>query len=577
MKIKMIASLIMATSLSSAAYADCFGNVYAMNAGRGHVGFMIDVQEDKQLTGVYNGDRALKESRALFSSSAMAYDKNTNRIYYVSTPRPDDYHVDGLDDETVAKEFSNLDFHASRVKNNQLAYFDPETNQHTIVAEVPNVFRMAFNPATGTLFASDNRKVFTIDPVDGSTTAVGNFETNMVAGGFTNWGDFVFYDNKLLLVSNTRSFSIDTSDASSTLDSFHYIDFVTAATLDQNGQLLIATKNQNVTGNINSTGLWRLNPETGEKVSVGLFPSRISAMATNTQETYKCYDETVFPSETIVEVTGVTGDTVTEGQSATFNVNFDKELKASKEVTLALKDGTAFSGTDYSRDVSVIFDETNSVDVTLTDTGVKVTVPPGVSSIRVVVSTIDDNTDEDDKTFSLDAWINDDQSDKASALATIKDNDEPLGACSSGVKLQMAASGDGAWSYFGVDCNKSDVYFNAAGLYSDSARHTRVSWTTDYGSFSTTNYDRNNGGIRGYVGVTEIKTLKTLTVNGSSTIKPACQHGDVRGTPLSYVYTGSITIKADGTQQCYLKLNYDFCDGADNRVSSSATSSNCGQ
>ncbi len=573
MKIKMIASLIMATSLSSAAYADCFGNVYAMNAGRGHVGFMIDVQEDKQLTGVYNGDRALKESRALFSSSAMAYDKNTNRIYYVSTPRPDDYHVDGLDDETVAKEFSNLDFHASRVKNNQLAYFDPETNQHTIVAEVPNVFRMAFNPATGTLFASDNRKVFTIDPVDGSTTAVGNFETNMVAGGFTNWGDFVFYDNKLLLVSNTRSFSIDTSDASSTLDSFHYIDFVTAATLDQNGQLLIATKNQNVTGNINSTGLWRLNPETGEKVSVGLFPSRISAMATNTQENYQCYDPTVFPSETNVEIEDVTGSTVTEGQNVRFTINLDKELKASKEVTLALKDGTAIAGTDYSRDVRVRFSAGDNVYVTLTEAGVKVTVPPGISSFRVLVSTTDNDKDEENRTVSLDAWIKDDQSDKASALATINDNDEPTGTCSNGKSITVNASKLGAWSQLSLDCTKSEVSFVAAGLSNPSARNTRLAWTTDFGNFSTTTYSSNK--IAGYVGVTEVKTLSSLTINGSSTVRDRCYHGDVRGTPLSYVYNGQITFSEDGTPQCRLTLHYDYCDGADNRVKDQFTQTQC--
>ncbi|CZF81214.1 hypothetical protein GCE9029_02467 [Grimontia celer] len=574
MKKHTLATFILATCASSGAFAQCNGNVYAMNAGRGHVGFLIDLQEDKKLTGAYDGSRALKESRTLFSSSAMAYDAVNNRIYYVSAPRPEAYHVQGLEDDTNSGEFPSLDFHASKLKKNQLAYYDPDTGTHSIVGDTPDVFRMAFDPTTNTLYASDNSDIFTINTSDASTAKIGEFPSGMRSGGYSSWGDFVFYQGKLLLVTNTRTFTINTSTGETKLESFHFVNFVTAATLDQNGQMLVAAKNQNVTGNINSTRLWRLNPDTGEKVSVGLFPNRISALTTNTLEAYKCYDGTVFPSETVIEVTGVSGDTVTEGQNATFTVNFDKELKASKEVTLALRDGTAIAGTDYQTGVTVRFGD-ESTSATLTSAGVKVDIPPGVSSISVIVPTIDDDDDEEAKTFSLDAWIKDDQGDKAWGTVTINDNDEPLGACSSGVKLQMSAGGDGAWSYFGVDCDKSDVYFNAAGLYHSSARHTRLRWTTDYGSFSTTSYDRYSGGIRGYVGVTEVKTLKTLSISGSSTIKPACQHGDVRGTPLSYVYNGTITIKEDGSQQCFLQLNYDFCDGADNRVRKVATSYSC--
>ncbi|KXF82604.1 hypothetical protein [Enterovibrio coralii] len=578
MKKRILASLILASVTSAGAYANCIGNVYSMNAGRGHVGFLIDLQEDKKLTGVYVGkDRALKESRSLFSSSAMAYDKVNNRTYYVSVPRPETYHVEGLASDVTTEEFKSLDFHASKSFTNQLAYYDHGSNQNVIVGNIgKNVYRMAFDPSSNSLIASDQSSVFTISTSDGSTTALGDFDNGIKAGGFTSWGDFVFYNNKLLFITNNRTYELDTSTnpVSVKFPAFHFIDFVTAATLDQNNQILVAAKNQNVTGNTNSTWLWRLNPTTGEKVSVGLFPNRISAMATNTQETHNCYDSTVFPSETIVEVTGVSGDTVTEGQNATFTVNFDKELKASKEVTLALKNGTATEGADFRAAVTVKYGD-DSENVTLNSTGVKVTIPPGVSSIQVVVATIDDDDDENNETFSLEAWIKDDQSDKASGTATINDNDEPKGACSTGVVLQMSAGGDGAWSYFGVDCGKSDVYFNAAGLYHSSARHTRVSWTTDYGSNSTTDYNRYNGGIRGYVGVTEVKTLKTLTVNGSSVVRDRCYHGDVRGTPLSYVYSGTITIKEDGTQQCYLRLNYDFCDGADNRVRKVATSTSC--
>ncbi len=314
------------------------------------MGFILDLQEDKKLTGAYIGkERAVKASKALFSASAIAYDKLNNRTYYVSVPRPASYHIEDLASDVTTDEFKSLDMHASKSLTNQLAYYDHDTQQNVIVDDVSkNVYRMAFDPSTNTLIAADQLGVFTINTNDGSTSLLGKFENGLKFGGFTSWGDFVFHDNKLLFITNNRTYILDTTTdpIKASLLAFHYLDFVTAATLDQNSQILIAAKNQNVTGNTNSTWLWRLNPTTGEKVSAGLFPNRISAMATNTQEAHNCYGSTVFPSETVVKVSGVSGDTVTEGEKATFTVNFDKTLKASKDVTLALKNGTANAGSD---------------------------------------------------------------------------------------------------------------------------------------------------------------------------------------------------------------------------------------
>ncbi|KKD58740.1 VCBS protein [Grimontia sp. AD028] len=568
MKKHILATFVLATCASSDGFAQCYGNVYAMNAGRGHVGVLLDIQEDKKVTGAYDGSRVVKKSRALFSSSAIAYDSNNNRIYYVSAPRPEAFYVPGLEDETQSGEFPSLDFHASKVKKNQLAYFDPETGTHTIVGETPDVFRMAFDSATNTLFGSNNRDIFSINVDDGTPTKIAEFPIGMRSGGYSSWGDFVFYEGKLLFVTNTRTFVINTTSGEVKLHSFHYVNFVTAATLDQNGQMLIAAKNQNVTGNVNSTWLWRLNPDTGEKVSVGLFPNRISAMATNSRETYKCYEGTVFPSETVIEVADVSGDTVTEGQNADFTINFDKEIKAVKEVTLALRNGTGVAGTDYLRDVTVKFGD-DSTTATLTDTGVVVEVPPGVSSISVAVPTTDDQDDEDAKTFFLDAWINEDQSDKASGTATINDNDEPLGACSPGVNLKMRAKTKFATADLWVDCDKGSVVFNATGQVEPG--DITLQWTTDYGFNSVTN---NHGRVTGHVGLTEVKTLQQITVYGSSGDDRSCS-GDIYGSNRFWGWSGTITINDDGTQQCYLRIANNYCDGNGGKVSEVVESYDC--
>ncbi|KXF82614.1 SMP-30/gluconolactonase/LRE family protein [Enterovibrio coralii] len=360
MKKSTLATLVLSTVFAHQTYAACLGNVYSLNAGRGDVGILVDVQETNKFTGVYNGSRALAVSRAEFSASAMTYDSINNRIYYVSAPRPKTYHVEGLENFVSDDEFNNLSFHGATYDPVQLAYYDPDTKTHTIVGTVPAVFRMAFNATTGQIVASDNMKIFSIDPASGTTTPIADFDSGLISGGFTSWGDFIYYKGELLFVSNTRTFVINESTGAATIKAFHYIDFVTGATLDQNGQMLVAAKNQNVTGNINSTWLWRLNPATGEKASVGLIPARLSALATNTQEDHTCYPPTVFPSEKVNDVGSITTANVEEGQTATFTVNFDKDTAAALDINLQLNNGSAVINSDYSGSVTIEFEDGTS-------------------------------------------------------------------------------------------------------------------------------------------------------------------------------------------------------------------------
>ncbi|OEE57462.1 hypothetical protein A1OO_16075 [Enterovibrio norvegicus FF-33] len=426
----LLSTAIIAGALTSVqAMANCAGNVYSMNAGRGHVGLLLDVQEAKEMPAMYTdaSEREEYHSRAQFSSPSMSYDRITDRLYYISAPQPTSYHVQGPDADVSTEEFKNLDLHAKTVAAYQLSYMDPATGEHVAGPTVKKqILRMAFDPDSGELFASDAQTIFKVDPVTGDITQLGNFENSLKFGGFTNWGDFVFQDGELLFVTNGRTFTVDTSTGAQTLKGFHFIDFVAAATLDQNGQMLVAAKNQNVSGNVNSNILYRIKPSTGEKKRVGLFPSRISAMATVTSEDHTCYEKTAFPSDSKPEVSGFAANagSVTEGSTAYFTASFDKETaNATTQIRLALKNGSALLNSDYRNTVELLYSDGTTASATISSTLTTVTMPQGVTSVRIGVPTVNDSTHEDNEYFTMQAWINDDKSDLGSANVTIVDND----------------------------------------------------------------------------------------------------------------------------------------------------------
>ncbi|MBV7300463.1 hypothetical protein KU854_21625 [Enterovibrio sp. NIFS-20-8] len=434
MKKNLISMALLATGVLASAqtYANCAGNVYSMNAGRGHVGVLLDVQELKVMPSMYTdaADRSLYHSRALFSTPAMSYDRITDRLYYASAPEPTDYHVQIPAGDFTAEELENLDLHAKTIKPYQLAYMDPATGNHVAGPTVnKQILRMAFDPDNSDLYASDAQTIFKVDPTTGAITNLGGFDNNLKIGGFTNWGSFVFQDGELLFITNGRTFVIDTTTGAQTLKAFHFIDFITAATLDQNGQMLVAAKNQNISGNVNSNILYRIKPSTGEKVRVGLFPSRISAMGTVTSEDHTCYEKTIFPSDLKPEVTGITlnSSSVNEGSTAYATVNFDKATgDGSTKLRLALKNGSAVLNSDYRNTVSLLYSDGTTGSATISSTLTEISIPQGVTSVRIAIPTVNDSTHENNEYFSIQAWINDDKSDVSNANITIVDNDPDI-------------------------------------------------------------------------------------------------------------------------------------------------------
>ncbi|WP_035024293.1 VCBS protein [Enterovibrio calviensis] len=431
MKKTLLTTAILAGALTSTqALAYCAGNVYSMNAGRGHVGLLVDVQEAKEMSSTYYADAQDREqyhSRALFSASSMSYDRITDRLYYASAPQPTAYHLQGVEGDVTEEEFKSLDLHAKKVKSYQLAYMDPATGNHVAGPTTKKqILRMAFDPDSGELFASDARTIFTIDPITGESTHIADFPSDLKFGGFTSWGDFVFQDGELLFVTNGRTFAVDTTTGALTFKAFHFIDFVTTATLDQNGQVLIAAKNQNVSGNVNSNHLFRVKLSTGEKKTVGLFPSRISAMGTVTSEDHTCYEKTIFPSDLTPEVTGITlaSASVNEGSTAYFTINFDKATgDANTKVRVSLKNGTAVLNSDYRNTVALLFSDGSTGSATISSTLTEISLPQGVDSVRIGVPTVNDSTHENSEYFTLNAWVASDKSDLSAANVTIIDND----------------------------------------------------------------------------------------------------------------------------------------------------------
>ncbi|MEZ9523008.1 YncE family protein [Enterovibrio norvegicus] len=534
MKKTLLSTAILAGALTSMqAAANCAGNVYSMNAGRGHVGLLLDVQEAKQMSTQYfsdAGERVEFHSRALFSTPSMAYDRITDRLYYTNSPQPTTYHVQVPETEVTAEELKSLDLHAKAIESYQLAYMDPATGEHVAGPTVnKQILRMAFDPDSGELFASDARTIFKVDPETGETTHLGDFDSGLKNGGFTNWGDFVFQDGQLLFVTNSRTFSINTSTGAQTFEAFHFIDFVAAATLDQNGQMLVAAKNQNVSGNVNSNHLYRLKPSTGEKVRVGLFPSRISAMATVTSEDHTCYEKTEFKSDLAPEVTGITlgSDSVTEGSTAYFTINFDKATSdANTALRVALKDGTANLNSDYQNTVELLFSDNSTGSATISSTLTEISLPQGVTSVRIGVPTVNDATHESNENFTLDAWVSTDKSDLTSASVTVVDNDPAevgIRGCSNGG--WTSATNSLTW------CSENDTV-TWVGDYHNSTHSSRFEGTIDglsIGSASTLNY----------------KILSTQDIGGLSRFTVEMDYGNgwvTVGNYRSRVYSRPTTV-----------------------------------
>ncbi|EOD2713610.1 Calx-beta domain-containing protein, partial [Vibrio cholerae] len=122
-------------------------------------------------------------------------------------------------------------------------------------------------------------------------------------------------------------------------------------------------------------------------------------------------------------VSGISSPTVSEGESATFDVSLSNASTTATTVTLTLAGGSATAGTDFtSTEVTITYQDGSTQTVTVNDDGsFSVDVPANTTTFSVSVQTTDDNVYEGSETFTL-SGKTETQTSTTKGTATIKDD-----------------------------------------------------------------------------------------------------------------------------------------------------------
>ncbi|EOI0111747.1 Calx-beta domain-containing protein, partial [Vibrio cholerae] len=122
-------------------------------------------------------------------------------------------------------------------------------------------------------------------------------------------------------------------------------------------------------------------------------------------------------------VSGISSPTVSEGDSATFDVSLSNVSTTATSVTLTLTGGSATAGTDFtSTEVTITYQDGSTQTVTVNDDGsFSVDVPANTNTFSVSVQTTDDNVYEGSETFTL-SGKTETQTSTIKGTATIKDD-----------------------------------------------------------------------------------------------------------------------------------------------------------
>ncbi|WP_019830273.1 VCBS domain-containing protein, partial [Vibrio cholerae] len=122
-------------------------------------------------------------------------------------------------------------------------------------------------------------------------------------------------------------------------------------------------------------------------------------------------------------VNGISSPTVSEGDSATFDVSLSNASTTATTVTLTLAGGSATAGTDFtSTEVTITYQDgtTQTVDVN-GDGTFEVAIPAGDTTFSISVQTTDDNVYEGSESFTLSGKTQS-QTTATIGTATIKDD-----------------------------------------------------------------------------------------------------------------------------------------------------------
>ncbi|EJL6737913.1 cadherin, partial [Vibrio cholerae] len=212
-------------------------------------------------------------------------------------------------------------------------------------------------------------------------------------------------------------------------------------------------------------------------------------------------------------VSAISSPTVSEGDSATFDVSLSNASTTATTVTLTLAGGSATAGTDFtSTEVTITYQDGSTQTVTVNDDGsFSVDVPANTTTFSVSVQTTDDNVYEGSETFTLSGKTAT-QGTAIITTGTIVDNDEVPTIESIGTGDVTATEGD-ALSFTVKLSNASSTSTSFDFVLQDG-----TATSDDYGNASFSNgvkYDSATGKITVPAGVTSF-TVTVPTTNDST-------------------------------------------------------------
>jgi hypothetical protein len=274
--------LFLITAHFPAQATSCSGQLVGINSGKGAVGLIFGLDESQ--------DTATALSVGLFSSAAMAYDADNQRMYYTSAPRPTGYSVDTTALSLPADTL--LPIKGNKFKYIKLAYYDVQTNTHTEVGRTKNLISMVYDAQSATLIGASYNMLYAIDPATGDSTEL--LDISSIKGKYR--GDMAFYNDRLILVTSTHVYEVVFADAFQrqtpvgiNLLSEHGLSSVAGAALNPQGDLVISRVIQNDGGHTNQSKLYKLLPDTGKTCAIGTVPVRLNDITFYDQGTSTCY------------------------------------------------------------------------------------------------------------------------------------------------------------------------------------------------------------------------------------------------------------------------------------------------
>ncbi|MBQ4838605.1 hemolysin [Pseudoalteromonas luteoviolacea] len=381
-------------SLPSLGFANtCHGELFGINAGRGDVGILFGLNEQN--------NSAYAQTLAEFSASALAYDSQSKRMYYISAPRPIEYKVDVSGLALTAEQKEHLPIEGSRFKYLRLAYYDFNTNSHTIVDRTSQVLSLVYDADNDVLLGTDFKKLYQINKNSGAATELGALGS--LKGKFR--GDLVIQDGNLYLITSRSVYQIDRNTYDVTKLANHSLTAATGATLNQAGEIVVSRTLINDYGHVNKSKLYKLNPQSGNTCLLATVPVRLNDLATNTDNAVACYttptcETDPLPSFTLEAIT----DSANEGGQLEYQVTLSNDYY--QDVTI---------------DLNIVHGSTSASDVSLSASSV--TIASGDTTASIIVNALDDQDHEDNETFTLQATADQNVTGSASLPGTVLDND----------------------------------------------------------------------------------------------------------------------------------------------------------